>query len=67
MERWANGGAKLGPKYSCVVQKVTNAHQVKVNGTHVHAVYEKIEVLLFQVCCRRINIFLNDFNFTYTM
>jgi len=30
---------------NCVVQKATNVHQGKVNGPHVQAVYEKIEVL----------------------
>jgi len=47
---------------------------MKMNGTHVHAVYEKMMtpscsmlcIILFQVCCRRINIFLINFNFTYT-
>jgi len=45
--RWAKGAAKT---YNCVVQKVTNEcytkkGMMKVNETHVHAVYEKIKVL----------------------
>ena len=48
--RWANRGRQKGQKYNCLVQKVTNVHQekimnmMKVNETHVHAVYEKTEV-----------------------
>ena len=42
---WAKGEAKMDQKYNCVVQKATNVHQGKVNGPHVQAVYEKIEVL----------------------
>jgi len=30
---------------NCVIQKATNVHQGKVNGPHVQAVYEKIEML----------------------
>jgi len=44
-------GERGRQNYNCVLQKVTNAHQnkgnkvMKVNETHDHAVYEKINVL----------------------
>ena len=31
LERWAQGDANKDQKYNCVVQKVTNVHQIKVN------------------------------------
>jgi len=59
-------------KYNCVVQKVTNVHQVKVNehdesewNTRCRSL-EDIGTALFQVCSRRVNIFRIDFNFTPT-
>jgi len=71
--RWAKRGAKKDQKYNYVVHKVTNVHQektmnmMKVNETHVHAVYEKIEVWqYFRFAARRVNIFLINFNFTCT-
>jgi len=45
LERWAKGTSKKTKKYNCVVPKVMNVHQTKVNRTHVHTVYETIEVL----------------------
>ena len=62
LERWAKVGAK---KYNCVVQKVTNIdrkkrmNMMKVNETHVHAVYEKIKVLhYFSFAADRLIFFL---------
>jgi len=52
---------------------VTNVHQektmnvIKANKTHVHTVYEKIEVRHYiTLAARRVNIFHINFNFTYT-
>jgi len=40
---------------------------MKVNETHVHAVYEKIKIRhYFRFAAKRVNIFPIDFNFTYT-
>ena len=40
---------------------------MKVNGTHVHAVYENMRSTLFHVCCRRVDIFPNNINFTHRL
>ena len=71
--RWAKEGLKKDKKFNYVVQKVTNVHQekimdmIKVNETHVHAVYEKIEVRhYFRFAARRVNIFPINLTFTYT-
>jgi len=64
--RWAKGGAKMDQTSNCVVQKVTNVHQGKVNGSHVQAVYEKIEVLLyFRFAAEGIIFFHINFSFPY--
>ena len=46
-------------------------NMMKVNETHVHTKTIKLaktndKSSLFQVCCRKINIFLVNFNFEYT-
>jgi len=40
---------------------------MKVNETHVHAIYVNTKgTTLFQVCCRLVLIFPINFNFTHT-
>jgi len=70
LRRWAKGGAKKDKKYNYVVQKVTNVHQekimimMKVHETHVHAVYEKMEVRhYFRFAAKRVNKILKIFFF----
>ena len=59
--------------YNCMVQQVTNVHQkkgmnmMKVNETHEScSLWEDKGTTLFHVCCRRVNVFPINFNFTYT-
>jgi len=68
--RCANGVAKntvvCFRKWRTYTKK-RGMNMIKVNETHVQVVlWEDIGTALFQVCCRRVNLFPNNFHFTYT-
>jgi len=64
--RWAKTGAKKNNKYHCVIQKVTNVHQVKVNkhdesegNTRSRSLWKDKCVTIILLCCIMVNNFLS--------